>query len=108
MALLTLSCQQIDLSALDLYLKCISNADGTALDCDQLDLSAEDLWKSIIRYDSSAKEFYIAIDLSASMIIPFGGNRWRFFVDAADGYKLKTQKSLDGGTTWITTNEELF
>jgi len=104
----SLACTQTDLSALDLFFRTIKTSDGDDLSCTEKELTPLDIWKRCIKYDSATDQYFINIDFSGSYSIVIGGGRWRLFVDAADGYDLKTQKSTDGGTTWTTVDSNNF
>jgi len=101
-----LNCTESALSLDDLFKLAVVDEDGDALTCDDIHFTLQDLLKAMIRVNADGTTS-LAINLSGSMTITFGGGRWRLFVDAADGYRLKTQKSIDG-VNWITTNTEIF
>ena len=102
-----LSCSESNLSIEDLFKLSVVDEDGDSLTCDDINLTIFDLLRSMIRVNDDGTTS-LAINLSGSMTITFGDGRWRLLVDATDGYNLKTQKTLDGGTTWITTNTDNY
>ncbi len=100
-----LECSESNLSLDDLIKLSVVDEDGDALTCDDIHLTLQDLLRSAIRVNADGSTS-IAINLSNSMSITFGGGLWRFFVDSADSNNLKTQKLVGG--VWITTNTENY